>query len=37
MAQSFLDAGWLMLKNQLSYKAKGQGLWCVEIDEAYST
>ena len=37
MAKSVLDAGWFMLKTQLSYKAKGQGVLFVEVDEAYST
>ena len=37
MAKSVLDAGWFMLKTQLSYKAKGQGVEFIEVNEAYST
>lgn len=37
MAQSVLDVGWLMIKTQRSYKAKEQGVWCLEVNEAYST
>lgn len=37
MAKSVLDAGWFMLKTQLSYKAKGQGAVFMEVNEAYST
>jgi IS605 OrfB family transposase len=37
MAKSVLDAGWFMLKTQLSYKAKGQEVEFLEVNEAYST
>lgn len=35
MAKSVLDAGWFMLKTQLSYKAKGQKVEFLEVNEAY--
>ncbi len=37
MAKSVLDAGWFMLKTQLSDKAKGQEVEFLEVNEAYST
>jgi len=37
MAKSVLDAGWFMLKTLLSYKAKGQEVEFLEVNEAYST
>jgi transposase len=37
MAKSVLDAGWFMLKTQLSYKAKGQEVEFLEVNEADST
>lgn len=37
MAKSVLDAGWFMLRNQLSYKAIRHGGRYVEVDEAYTT
>lgn len=37
MAKSIYDAGWSMLKTQLKYKAIGQSVVLMEVDEAYST
>ncbi len=37
MAKSVLDAGWFMLKTQLTYKAIGQSVVFAEVNEAYST
>lgn len=37
MAKSVLDSGWGMLRNQLKYKAIGQSIECVVVNEAYTT
>lgn len=37
MAKSVLDAGWAMLKTQLSYKAMRHGGTCIEVSERLST